>query len=71
MAYAAHPVLSGPAIERIADSNLDELVVTDTIPLSKEAKSIEKIRQLSIAELLGETIQRMLDDQSVSSLYAD
>jgi len=71
VAYAAHPVLSGPAIERIADSNLDELVVTDTIPLSKEAQSIEKIRQLSIAEILGETIQRMLDDQSVSSLYAD
>ena len=71
VAYAAHPVLSGPAIERIADSNLDELVVTDTIPLSKEAKSVEKIRQLSIAEILGETIQRMLDDQSVSSLYAD
>ena len=71
VAYAAHPVLSGPAIERIADSNLDELVVTDTIRLSKEAQSIEKIRQLSIAEILGETIQRMLDDQSVSSLYAD
>jgi len=71
VAYAAHPVLSGPAIERIADSDLDELVVTNTIPLSKEAKSIEKIRQLSIAEILGETIQRMLDDQSVSSLYAD
>jgi ribose-phosphate pyrophosphokinase len=71
VAYAAHPVLSGPAIERIADSDLDELVVTNTIPLSKEAKNIEKIRQLSIAEILGETIQRMLDDQSVSSLYAD
>ena len=64
-------MLSGPAIERIAESNLDELVVTDTIPLSEEAKAIEKIRQLSIAEILGETIQRMLDDQSVSSLYAD
>ena len=71
VAYAAHPVLSGPAIERIAESNLDELVVTDTIPLSEEAKAIGKIRQLSIAEILGETIQRMLDDQSVSSLYAD
>ena len=71
VAYAAHPVLSGPAIERIAESNLDEIVVTDTIPISKDAKAIGKIRQLSIAELLGETIQRMLDDQSVSSLYAD
>ena len=54
VAYAAHPVLSGPAIERIADSELDELVVTDTIPLTKEAKDTGKIRQLSIAELLGE-----------------
>ena len=71
VAYAAHPVLSGPAIERIAGSNLDELVVTDTIPLTDEAKAVGKIRQLSIAEILGETIQRMLDDQSVSSLYAD
>ena len=71
VAYAAHPVLSGPAIERIAESNLDEIVVTDTIPLSDDAKAIGKIRQLSIAEILGETIQRMLDDQSVSSLYAD
>ena len=71
VAYAAHPVLSGPAIERIKESNLDELVVTDTIPLSEEAQAIGKIRQLSIAELLGETIQRMVDDESVSSLYAD
>ncbi len=71
VAYAAHPVLSGPAIERIKESSLDELVVTDTIPLSDEAQAIGKIRQLSIAELLGETIQRMVDDESVSSLYAD
>ena len=71
VAYAAHPVLSGPAIERIKDSDLDEVVVTDTIPLSEEAQAIGKIRQLSIAELLGETIQRMVDDESVSSLYAD
>jgi len=71
VAYAAHPVLSGPAIKRIKESNLDELVVTDTIPLSEEAQAIGKIRQLSIAELLGETIQRMVDDESVSSLYAD
>ena len=71
VAYAAHPVLSGPAIERIKESDLDEVVVTDTIPLSEEAQAIGKIRQLSIAELLGETIQRMVDDESVSSLYAD
>jgi len=71
VAYAAHPVLSGPALERIEESELDELVVTDTIPLCEEAQAIGKIRQLSIAELLGETIQRMIDDASVSSLYAD
>jgi ribose-phosphate pyrophosphokinase len=71
VAYAVHPVLSGPAIERIADSELDELVVTDTIPLTQEAKDSGKIRQLSIAELLGETIERIVADQSVSSLYAE
>ena len=71
VAYAAHPVLSGPAIERIADSELDELVVTDTIPLTQEAKDTGKIRQLTVAELLGETIERIVADQSVSSLYAE
>tara|TARA_B100000427_G_scaffold252987_1_gene216371 strand:- start:196 stop:1149 length:954 start_codon:yes stop_codon:yes gene_type:complete len=71
VAYAAHPVLSGPAVERIADSELDELVVTDTIPLTQEAKDTGKIRQLSIAEILGETIERIVADQSVSSLYAE
>jgi len=71
VAYAAHPVLSGPAIERIADSELDELVVTDTIPLTQEAKDTGKIRQLTVSELLGETIQRIVADQSVSSLYAE
>ena len=71
VAYAAHPVLSGPAIERIADSELDELVVTDTIPLTHDAKDTGKIRQLTIAELLGETIERIVADQSVSSLYAE
>ena len=70
VAYAAHPVLSGPAIERIQESELDELVVTDTIPLSQDALDTGKIRQLSIAELVAETIRRIIADESVSSLYA-
>jgi len=71
VAYAAHPVLSGPAIERIRESELDELVVTDTIPLSQVALDTGKVRQLSIAELVAETIRRIIADESVSSLYAD
>ena len=71
VAYAAHPVLSGPATERIRESELDELVVTDTIPLSQGALDTGKIRQLSIAELVAETIRRIIADESVSSLYAD
>ena len=71
VAYAAHPILSGPAIERIGDSELDELVVTDTISLSQDALDTGKIRQLSIAELVAETIRRIIADESVSSLYAD
>ena len=71
VAYAAHPVLSGPATERIRESELDELVVTDTIPLSQDALDTGRIRQLSIAELVAETIRRIITDESVSSLYAD
>ena len=71
VAYAAHPVLSGPAIERIRESELNELVVTDTIPLPQGALDTGKIRQLSIAELVAETIRRIIADESVSSLYAD
>ena len=71
VAYAAHPVLSGPAIDRIKESELDELVVTDTIPLTQDALDTGKIRQLSIAELVAETIRRIIADESVSSLYAD
>ena len=71
VAYAAHPVLSGPAIDRIQESELDELVVTDTIPLTQDALDTGKIRQLSIAELVAETIRRIIADESVSSLYAD
>ncbi len=71
VAYITHPVLSGPAVQRITDSVLDELVVTDTIPLSDEAAACTKIRQLSVAELLAETVRRISDAESVSSLYVD
>jgi ribose-phosphate pyrophosphokinase len=71
VAYITHPVLSGGAVERISKSALDELVVTDTIPLGPEARSAARIRQLSVAELLAETIRRILDEESVSSLYVD
>jgi len=71
VAYITHPVLSGKALERIAKSDLAELVVTDTIPLSDEAAACEKIRQLSVAELLAETMRRISLDESVSSLYLD
>lgn len=70
-AYCTHPVLSGKAIDNISNSVLDELVVTDTIPLQKNAMNCTKIRQLSIAEMLAETIRRMVDGDSVSSLYVD
>tara|TARA_R110002096_G_scaffold101547_4_gene224566 strand:+ start:20233 stop:21171 length:939 start_codon:yes stop_codon:yes gene_type:complete len=70
-AYITHPVLSGSAVSRITESNLDEVVVTDTIPLNEEARACAKIRQLSTAELLAETMRRISDDESVSSLYVD
>jgi ribose-phosphate pyrophosphokinase len=70
-AYITHPVLSGPAVSRITDSALDKLVVTDTIPLSDEARACKKISQLSTAELLAETMRRISDEESVSSLYVD
>lgn len=70
-AYITHPVLSGPAVSRIAESALDEIVVTDTIPLNDEAQACDKIRQLSTAELLAETMRRIADEESVSSLYVD
>jgi ribose-phosphate pyrophosphokinase len=71
VAYITHPVLSGGAVERISKSALDELVVTDTIPLSAPARDAGRIRVLSVAELLAETIRRILDEGSVSSLYVD
>ena len=70
-AYATHAVLSGPAVDNIAGSELDELVVTDTIPLSQAAVECSQIRQISVAELLAETIRRMSTGESVSSLYME
>ncbi len=71
VAYITHAVLSGPAVSLIGESELDEIVVTDTIPLSESAQAESKIRQLSTAELLAETMRRISDDESVSSLYVD
>lgn len=71
VAYCTHPVLSGAAAGNVKNSVLDELVVTDTIPLTEELKAIGKIRQLSVAEMLAETIRRIAVGESVSSLYVD
>ena len=71
VAYITHAILSGSAVEKISKSALDELVVTDTIPLSEAAKQCGRIRQLTVAGLLGETIRRIRDEESVSSLYVD
>jgi ribose-phosphate pyrophosphokinase len=71
VAYCTHPVLSGAAIDNLTKSQLDELVVTDTIPLSQAAKACGRIRQLSVAELLAETVRRIAFGESVSSLYVD
>jgi len=71
VAYATHPVLSGTAFERIMNSELDELVVTNTIALGPDSAKCKKIRQLSAAELLAETIRRISCGDSVSSLFMD
>ncbi|MBL0028591.1 MAG: ribose-phosphate diphosphokinase [Rhodanobacteraceae bacterium] len=71
VAYCTHPVLSGPAIANIQNSAMDELVVTDTIPLAEAARGCARIRQLSVAELLAETMRRISFGESVSSLYID
>jgi len=71
MAYCTHAVLSGSAAERVANSAIDELVVTDTIPLRDDARASKKIRQLSVAELLAETIRRISNEDSVSSLFIE
>ncbi len=70
-AYCTHPIFSGPAIERIAGSQLDEVVITNTIPLTPAAKACKKIRQLSVAFLFAETIRRISDGESVTSLFAE
>jgi ribose-phosphate pyrophosphokinase len=71
VAYCTHPVLSGNAVKNIEASVLDELVVTDTIPLKENAAACSRIRQLSIAEMLGETMRRISEEESVSSLFMD
>jgi ribose-phosphate pyrophosphokinase len=71
VAYCTHPVLSGGAAARIMESDLDELVVTDTIPLAPEAQACGRIRQLSCAQLLAETMTRISNEESVSSLFTD
>jgi ribose-phosphate pyrophosphokinase len=71
-AYVTHPILSGPAVERVAKGDaLDELVVTNTIPLSEAARACGKIRQLSVAPLIGETIARIASGESVMNLFAE
>jgi len=71
LAYCTHPVLSGGAVKRIAESELDEIVVTDTIALSDEARACKRIRQLSCAQLLAETMTRISNEESVSSLFTE
>jgi len=71
VAYCVHAVLSGPAVDNISKSELDEVVVTDTIPLREAAQGCGKIRQLSVAQMMAETIRRMSEGESVSSMYVD
>jgi len=68
-ACATHPVLSGPAVERLSKSCLESLMVANTIPLSEQARKLDKIKVVSVAQLLGEAIARIHDDDSVSSLF--
>jgi len=71
-AYCTHPIFSGPAIERITKGGaLDEVVVTNTIPLSEAARACQKIRQLTVAPLIAETIQRISKGESVMSLFSE
>jgi len=70
-AYCTHPVFSGPAIERIRNSQLDEVVITNTIPMTEAARGCSKVRQLSVAFLFAETIRRISDGESVTSLFSE
>ncbi|HDY81791.1 MAG TPA: ribose-phosphate pyrophosphokinase [Halieaceae bacterium] len=69
VAYCTHAVLSGNALENLQNSQLDELIITDTIPLSEEAKAVKKIRQLTIADLLAESMRRVANEESISALF--
>ncbi|MDO4223567.1 MAG: ribose-phosphate pyrophosphokinase [Acinetobacter sp.] len=69
VAYATHPVLSGKAIENLKNSVIDELVVTDTIPLSEQAQALGKIRQVSVASMVAETIRRINNEESISAMF--
>lgn len=69
VAYCTHPVLSGPAIDRLNSSDLDELVVTDTIPLSEASKACERVRVLSLAGVLAESIRRVSNEESISAMF--
>ncbi len=69
LAYATHPVFSGEAVSRIASSDIDQVVVTDTIPLSEAARNCDRIRQVTIAGLLAETVRRISNEESVSYLF--
>jgi ribose-phosphate pyrophosphokinase len=71
VAYATHAVLSGGAIENIGNSKLDEIVITNTIPLNQKAADCKKIRQLSIAKTLANVIRRISEEQSISTIFAD
>ena len=71
IAYCTHPILSGKAVTNIESSTLDELVVTDTIPLQENAAACKQIRQLTIAEMLAETIRRINKEESVTSMFMD
>ena len=70
-AYCTHPVFSGPAVERLKASQIDEVVITNTIPLNEAGRACAKIRQLSVASLFAETIRRISDGESVTSLFSD